>query len=84
MISPLTVYAGSFDVDQWSRRRRGRPHNHMPLLSIAEIANWFPEVSISTHSLVVHFEYLVVRSDITINKLVSDRINGVAFGERRS
>ena len=77
------MHAEYCDVDHCNRRRRGHRHNHVPLLSIAEIANWLPEVGIPTHSLAVHFEYVVVRSDMTINKLVSDHINGVAFSERR-
>jgi hypothetical protein len=78
------MHAGYFDVGQRNRRRRGHRHNHMPLLSTAEITNWLPEVSIPTDSLAVHFEFIVVRSDLTINKLVSDHINRVAFGQRRA
>ena len=66
------MYAGYFNVDQCCSSRRGRSHNHISLLPVTEIANWLPEVSISTHSLAVRFEYLAIRSDLTINKLVSD------------
>jgi hypothetical protein len=65
------MHAGRYDVDQCSCGRSGCAHNHIPLLFPAEIANWLPEVSIPTHLLAVHFEYLVVRSNVTINKLVS-------------
>jgi hypothetical protein len=77
------MYAGYFDVDQRRRCRRGHRHNHMPLLSAAAIANWLPEVSIPTDSLAVHFEFIVVRSDLTIDQLVSEHFNGVAPGQRR-
>ena len=78
------MHAEYCNVEQCCRRRRGRLHNHMSVLSIAGVTDWDQEVSICTHSLAVHFEYLVVRTDVTINKLVSDLINGVAFGERRA
>ena len=81
MSSPLTTHAGYCDVDQCSRRCSGRLHNRIPVLSLTDITNWLPEVSILAHSLAVYFEYLVVRSNVTINKLVSDHFNPVAFGE---
>ena len=84
MSSLLTIHAGYVIVVQCSHGRSGRPHSRVPLLSTAALANWLPEVSISTHSLAAHFEYIAVRSDMTINKLVRDHIIGVAFGERRA
>jgi hypothetical protein len=84
MSSPLTIHAGYVVVVQCSHGRSGRPHSRKPVLSIAKVANWLPEVSISTNSLAAHFKYIVVRSDMTINKLVRDHINGVTFGERRA
>ena len=75
------MHAECYDVDQCSCGRRGCPHHHIPLLFPAEIANWLPEVSNPTHSFAVYVEYLIVRSNVTINKLVSDHFNGVTFGE---
>ena len=72
MNSPPTLRSASFFVGQCDLCSRGSHHRRTPLLSIAEIANWLPEVSISTYSLAVCFEYLAIRSDLTINKLVSD------------
>jgi hypothetical protein len=83
MSSPLTIHAGYVVVVQRSHGRSGRPHSRVPMLSIAKVTNWLPEVSISTYLLAAHFKY-IVRSDTTINKLVRDQINGVTFGERRA
>jgi hypothetical protein len=72
---------GSFDVGQCGCCSRGRSHRHVALYFVAEIKNWLPEVNTSTHTLIVHFEYSVVRSDTMINKLVSVRADGVIFRE---
>ena len=81
--SRLMKRPGSFNVGQCSRCSRRCPHRRVALRFVAEIANWLPEVNISTHTPTSHSEYFVIRSDTLINKLVSVRADGVIFRERR-
>lgn len=46
------------DIEQYIYYNDGRSHHCVPLLFVADVANWLPEVNIFAHALTAHAEYV--------------------------